>query len=433
MRYGVFSFWIRYNPSLPLLRYSFLPEPNTPPLSFARYVLLLGCLLIGNVLHAQAGCTDPQATNYDAGATTNDGSCVYPSTIQQAGFLVNLPDALDECSGLVFFGDQLWAHNDGGNAAVLHRVDTLSGEILREVAVANATNVDWEDIAQSETHLFIADMGNNLGSRTDLRIYRVAKADLPLSNSVNAELITFNYADQTDFTAAPQANNYDAEALLFAGDSLHLFTKNWLDKQTRHYVLPAVPGNYSIAPRDTFNVNGLLTAAANYRDTTAMLLGYDLDNGAVFGWLLFDFPAGQPLKGNKRRLELGLVLTLSQAEALTWRTATGGYIGSESASVLAARLSTFSAQPFLENPTALDALVAPELLRVRPNPTTETIYVTRPGAAPRAELRVYRPTGRLHVRRTLDAPETAIATGSWPPGLYYFVVEGRYGTWVVKS
>ena len=386
-----------------------------------------------HVAWSQPGCTDPQAQNYDATASQNDGSCVYPATINPAGYLVNLPPALHECSGLVFFDDQLWAHNDGGNAAVLYQLDTLTGEILREVRVRGATNVDWEDIAQSETHLFIADTGNNAGTRTDLRIYRVAKADLS-ADSVTAGVISFAYADQVSFDPAPQATDFDAEALAYAGDSLHLFTKNWLDKRTRHYVLPTQPGTYSPVPRATFDVDGLLTAAAVYRDSTGMLLGYDLDNGAVFGWLLFDFPAGQPLAGNKRRLELGLVLTLSQAEAIAFREATTGYLGSEEAAILAARLSTFSVASFLgQAPSATPFAEAKRPLRVRPNPTTETLFVSRPDGGRPARLRVYGTDGRERYTTELIAPEVSVSTRHWPAGLYYFLVDGRYGAWVVKN
>ena len=383
-------------------------------------------------LYAQSGCTDPQAENYEATADQNDGSCTYASTIYQPSFLATLPPTLNECSGLAYFNGQLWAHNDGGNEAALYQLDTLTGAVLRQVNINGATNTDWEDIAQSATHLFIGDIGNNLGNRTNLRVYRIAKADL-INDVVSAEIITFSYADQTDFDAAPQANNYDAEALAFANDSLHLFTKNWLDKKTRHYVLPAKPGDYALSPRQSFDVNGLITAAAIYRDSVGMLLGYDLDNGAVFGWLLFDFPTGRPLAGNKRRLELGLVFTLSQAEALTFRDRTTGYLGSEQASVLDARLSVFSLQAFLESPVAVPLLAEVLPLQLRPNPTSELVYVPRPTADRTARLRVFTTSGQPYHSTTLRQRETGIDTRAWPAGLYYFLVDDTWGAWLVKN
>ena len=362
---------------------------------------------------------------------TNDGSCTYPTTIYQPSFLAELPPVLNECSGLVYFDGQLWAHNDGGNEAALYQIDTLTGAVLRQVNINGASNVDWEDIAQDTTHLYIADIGNNLGNRTNLRIYKVSKSELT-NDAVNAEVITFNYADQTDFSAAPQANNYDAEALAFAGDSLHIFSKNWLNKRTRHYVLPTATGDYSLSVREEFDVNGLITAAAIHNDSVGMLLGYDLDNGAVFGWLLFDFGEGNLLSGNKRRLELGLVFTLSQAEALTFRDAQTGYIGSERASVLAARLSTFSVQAFLEMPVATSAAsFPPALLRVAPNPATADVRIELPAGLSSALLRVYRPSGELHIQRRLQRVQTTLATAHWPAGLYYFSAGPRAGAWVL--
>jgi hypothetical protein len=33
--------------------------------------------------------------------------------------------------------------------------------VLRTVAITNATNVDWEDIAQDASYIYIGDIGNN--------------------------------------------------------------------------------------------------------------------------------------------------------------------------------------------------------------------------------------------------------------------------------
>ena len=389
------------------------------------FILLFGAWW--TTLPAQSGCTDPQAENFDSGALTNDGSCAYATTMYQPTFLAELPATLNECSGLLFFDDQLWAHNDGGNEAALYQLDTLSGEVLRQVNINGATNVDWEDMAQDETHLYIGDIGNNSGNRTDLRIYKLAKADLQ-NDVASAEIISYAYADQSDFGAAPQAHNYDAEALALVGDSLHLFTKNWLDKRTRRYVLPTTPGDYTVPVRDEWNVNGLITAA-DFSDGTGMLLGYDLDNGAVFGWLLFDFLNDEVFSGHKRRIELGLVLTLSQAEALALRDAYTGYVGSERASVLAARLATFDLQAFLDDPVATTRPAAEPPI-VYPNPAEDVVTVRCPGQRSRATLRVFRAGGSLQHQQVLNGSSTSLRTASWPPGLYYFLLNEQYGTWV---
>ena len=42
-------------------------------------------------LKSQPGCPDPQATNFDPMATSNDGSCQYPPTLLAPLKIANLP------------------------------------------------------------------------------------------------------------------------------------------------------------------------------------------------------------------------------------------------------------------------------------------------------------------------------------------------------
>jgi hypothetical protein len=72
-----------------------------------------------------------------------------------------LPDEVKETSGLLFLDGKIITHNDSGDAPNLYEIDSLSGTILRTVTISNATNVDWEDLAENDTHIFIADIGNN--------------------------------------------------------------------------------------------------------------------------------------------------------------------------------------------------------------------------------------------------------------------------------
>ena len=106
------------------------------------------------------GCTDPAALNYNPSATVNDGSCTYPKTIYAPPVKTDpLSAVLDESSGLQWAGGSLWSFNDGGNAAVLFRMDTASAKILQTVTLESATNVDWEGIPFDATHLYICGFG----------------------------------------------------------------------------------------------------------------------------------------------------------------------------------------------------------------------------------------------------------------------------------
>jgi len=143
-----------------------------------RILLLLILLINLSTVNAQVGCTDPQANNFDENALTNDGSCLYPATDYSLTQVTNMPDELEENSGLAFFNNTLWTHTDAAGEDKLYRIDTTTAEITKEVIIATADNHDWEELAESETHVFIGDFGNNDGNRTDLRIFRVSKSDL---------------------------------------------------------------------------------------------------------------------------------------------------------------------------------------------------------------------------------------------------------------
>ncbi|GHB29046.1 hypothetical protein GCM10008106_07320 [Mongoliitalea lutea] len=247
-----------------------------------------------------------------------------PTTTLQAPLL--------ESSGLAYFGGELWSHNDSGNTNEIFQFSRTNGAILKTVTISNATNVDWEDFAENETHLFIGDFGNNNGNRTDLTIYRVKKSDVLTNTSVTAEKISFKYEDQTVFSTAPNNNNFDCEAFFFANDSLYLFSKNWTDNQTRWYSLPSKPGDYVAKLKGSFNVQGLITAAdINTRTGDIILLGYTNQGFATqsFVWLLSGYPDFDIFEGKRNRISIGSPLVLSQTEGVYLFEDNTGWISSE--------------------------------------------------------------------------------------------------------
>ncbi len=171
-----------------------------------------------------------------------------------------LPADVSETSGLIFYNDRLITHNDSGNEAKLFEIDTNSLQVVREVVVSNAQNVDWEDMAQDELYIYIGDFGNNLGLRRDLTIYRISKEDYTVSDSVRAEAISFEYEDQEDFSNNGNSD-WDAEALFVLGDELVVLTKQWLAYGTSAYGIPKTPGKYIARKLDEFPINGLVTGA----------------------------------------------------------------------------------------------------------------------------------------------------------------------------
>ena len=78
-----------------------------------------------------------------------------------------------ETSGLEKVNGKFYTHNDSGNSNLLYEINASTGEVIRTIIVNGAANVDWEDLASDATYLYIADIGNNLGAREDLRIYKI--------------------------------------------------------------------------------------------------------------------------------------------------------------------------------------------------------------------------------------------------------------------
>lgn len=304
---------------------------------------------------SQWGCTDPQATNYDVNASLNDGSCVYSTTNYTLSLVNNLSDVLQENSGLIRIGNFLYTFNDSGAGALIYELDTL-GIVLRTIPVGGATNVDWEAITSNSTHVFIGDVGNNNGNRQDLCLYRFLKSDLTL-DTVQAEKLPFYWSDQTQFTSLPNANNYDCEAIVADADSITLFSKNWEDLQTRRYRLPCFWSDTLAAQlRDSFAVDGLITdACVDTFLNRSYLLGYK-NNGnnfyTSFVWCLWDYQDQQVFSGNRRRVEVGNVLTVAQTEGIALKASNKGYISSEKVSsviTIAPKLFQFDFTQFVES------------------------------------------------------------------------------------
>ena len=325
-----------------------------------KVIYLIGFLLLFGTTYGQTGCTDPQALNYNSIALVNDGSCIYESTSMDLELVatLNSPE-LNENSGLVCLNNALWTINDGGNSTVLYQLDTL-GNIIRQVFVENVENNDWEAITQNDTDLFIGDFGNNSGSRLNLNIIRIPKANLldPLIDTVSGTALFFEYGDQVEFTGPSNGHNFDCEAFLAYQDSLYLFSKNWDDEKVKTYTLPFDWSDvYTASPVESYNVDGLVTDVSIDPETERItLLGYkDYGTGiySSFIWLIWDFTEQGFFTGNKRRIEIGSMLSVGQTEGISLATANRGYVSSEqinSIITIAPKLFSFDFEVFFSEP-----------------------------------------------------------------------------------
>ena len=224
-------------------------------------------LLHSNATIAQAGCTDLNASNYNASATSNDGSCAYPATALALTNQKNFPALLNEGSALVYTDGNLWTLNDGGNPAAIYRIDPSNATVLQTVNISNATNVDWEDLAADDDYIYVGDFGNNSnGNRTDLRIIRITKSDITAANpvTVTGTIIPFTYSDQVienPVTTGANATAFDCEAFFVRNGEFHLFTKDWIGGKTKHYTMPVATGTQVATPIEELDVAGLITGA----------------------------------------------------------------------------------------------------------------------------------------------------------------------------
>lgn len=338
---------------------------------------------------------------------------------QQIDSIIALPSFLQESSGLIYFNQKLITHTDSGGENALYEIDTLTGQILRTVYLENASNIDWEDIAQDENFIYVADFGNNQGNRTNLKIFIIDKIDFEntLNDSVSVAAINFSYENQTNFIAQNQNTNFDAEALIAKGDSLYIFTKNWINQETNVYRLPKIPGTFSAQLIDSFDVNGLLTGASiNIENNQILLCGYT-KFASPFLFEMKNYTASSFFSGDNIRTNATLKGS-PQIEAICYSQNHKFYMSSErfltAASVLHQVLDT-SLYTVVDSVVETDTLSSLVLLEnacsFYPNPIHELFKVNSIYDL----LMIYDAQGKL----VLKTKETRIDVKNWQAGIYF--------------
>lgn len=296
----------------------------------SKYIILLSILLTA-CSSGDRNCNDPNALNYSSRART-DEACTYEESRKPPVLIADLPKKVKETSGLALVEGVLYTHNDRGNTNHLFSVDRDSGNVTAVIELSNGVNVDWEDLALSDSHLFVGDMGNNDGDRKDLSIYRIPNTSLNGSGNRAVQhdgVIRFHYPEQSIFIM--DDHNFDCEAMIYRGDHLYLFTKHRADDRTNLYRIPAEPSEdeYSAELLSSFPAGGRITGADIRSDGRMVVLcGYNKSDD-VFLWVLSDFENDQFFSGKKRRISLGTFSAIGQVEALTFHSNNALYITSE--------------------------------------------------------------------------------------------------------
>lgn len=285
-------------------------------------ILIFAFTLVLSSIWAQSGCTDSIANNFDPNAEFNDGSCLYDPVILEPKLITNeLSYAVAETSGIIWYRNAIWSHNDSEGEPAIYKIDSIDGRLLQTIRIKEASNIDYEDITQDEDFIYIGDFGNNYGNRKDLCIYKIKKSDIPEEGDtiVSSEKISFSYKDQTSFEHRNRRNDHDCEAMASLGDHLYIFSKNWIDGETKSYKIPKAAGHYHLEPYKSFNVRGLITAADyNEESNTLTLIGYE--NFVPFLWLMWDFKGDDFFGGHKKRVDFAYIQG-AQTEAICFKTA----------------------------------------------------------------------------------------------------------------
>lgn len=331
-----------------------------------------------------------------------------------------LPTLIEETSGLLFFNDKLITHNDSGDAPNLYEIDTITGNISRTVNISNANHIDWEDIAQDTEYIYIGDIGNNNGNRTDLKIYRINKTDYINNTSIIAEVINFSYEDQTDFSSQPNSSNFDAEALSVYEENIVVFTKNWANNMTNAYILSKDIGTHSATKVSTYNSNGLITGAAyNPLDKSFMLCGYSATLSPFLVYVT-NFTGNDFFNGTVERSDISSNIGLSQIEGVTQIT-NGRYFLSrekfENIINLPSKLYSFNNASFTLSINEIEA----SSLTIYPNPVYDTLNIQVSSAENIKYIEVFDITGKRMIERKKKLSDS-INFNNLRSGLYFIKI-----------
>ncbi len=397
------------------------------------FLFLLSIIFLANTGYTQVmGCTDPNSNNYNPSATQNDGSCTYNMTIYNPPIKYLLPDEIEESSGLAYHNGRLWTINDSGGLPKLYAFDTVTGEIIQRITVFGAQNTDWEALADDDVYIYIGDFGNNAGTRDDLKVFRLKKADIPDDGdaNVNSDIINFSYSDYSSDDVKSKNHNFDCEALIATDEWLYLFSKNRGNQKSKLYQLPKNPGDYTAQLINTFNTSGLITGAdINLEKNEVTLIGYVDQSWVPFAWLLFDYEGDGFFSGNKRRIDMPNIVA-SQTEAIVYTIGRNEIVTSEGHILFSQSAYDFNSGKWTENsPSGMEDVQAGQFdFVLSPNPVKKskiTVEILRLPIG-EYELAIYNSMGKLvdsnkyTLSRKSGNTKIKIKVGKYPAG-YYFV------------
>jgi len=193
-------------------------------------------------------------TVFDGAREASDGVTIYvrdencPVGAEAVSWGTVEANQLYEISGVVQSRQDpqvLWVHNDRGDDPQFYALRE-DGRLLGTWLIAGEPKSDWEDIAigrEGDTHLlYLGDVGDNLGTREFIRIYRVVEPLVdtdpaePVELEVEAETLILRYPG----AQLPEGVAYNSETIMLdpRNQDLYVVTKDY-SGATRIYRKPA--------------------------------------------------------------------------------------------------------------------------------------------------------------------------------------------------
>jgi hypothetical protein len=188
-------------------------------------VAAAGLLIVVTACSSGAGSrTNPVPPPSAAPPTTTVAAAAETASGYGPPVLLGTVDDPDvtESSGLVASRRNpglYWTHNDSGDGPFLYCLDG-HGSSCGAWRVTGADAIDWEDIAAgpgpdpSTPYLYVGDIGDNLGDRPDVVVYRVPEPAVDRSAPPPAKASPGRTQPAQALTLRYPDGSHDAEALL---------------------------------------------------------------------------------------------------------------------------------------------------------------------------------------------------------------------------
>lgn len=379
------------------------------------------------------GCTDNFANNFNPNATINDGSCTYNAASVSSLNSWFLPEILNETSGIIWWNNKIWTHNDDTDLNI-YSLDTSDINNYSKYPLSSCVNIDWEEISQDSTYIYMGDFGNNVnGNRTNLKILRIDKVSL-LKNDPKVDTINFSYSTQTDFTSTGSNNtDFDCEAFVVSKDSIYLFTKEWVSNKSTIYKLPKTPGTYSAEFISSYNVQGLITGASYLEKKNLVTLSGYSPLLQPFVVLLYDFHEHDFFNGNKRKISINLPFT--QVEGIATEDGQNYFISNErftkSIVTTPAKINRIDLSDYLGDYLTSTTINSSqfEKLDIYPNPVVDFLNIKMNFSnLSNTKMTIFNMLGQIIDSFEISTQDSKINVTYYPKGLYCCVItnKGKY-------